>query len=344
MPSGQKKLPLSLDDFDIEANGVVLCGVKKPGRMIVKGIPTITIDVVEKIKGIPNVVGDCETVGKMAAEYFLSLGLKHFAFCGYSKIGWSIERRNAFKKKLKEAGHSVHIFNPPKSDAENLLEKERIILAKWLESLPKPIGIMACNDDRGHNIIEAATMAELKIPDEIAVLGVDNDKLVCELTKPPMSSIALNFEKAGYECAAMLDQMMAGKIPENQTIVIQPTHIKSRQSTDILAIEDPEIVEAIQFIRLNSQKLIQIDDVANAVMLSRRTLTKRFRKVVGHSVYKEIRQVRVNRISQMLVETNMSISQIALSMGYTSVDHISRVFKDKKGISPLEFRKDHGHF
>ena len=167
---------------------------------------------------------------------------------------------------------------------------------------------------------------------------MDNDILVCDFSDPPLSSIALNVEKAGYETAKLLDGLMAGERMAGQKIMVDPTHIVTRQSTDIVAIDDPDIVKAIRFIRNNAHKPIQVSDVANAVALSRRILEKRFRKILNRSVYKEIRKTRVNRCIQMLIETNLSISEIAQSMG-SGIEHISRYFRQDTGMSLSAYRK-----
>jgi LacI family transcriptional regulator len=202
---------------------------------------------------------------------------------------------------------------------------------------------MACNDDRGQYVLEACQIAGLRVPDDVAVIGVDNDDLICDLTVPPLSSIALNHEKAGYQAAQLLDEMMAGKKVDSKTIIpLESSHIVIRQSTDVLAIEDHELAEAVRFIRGHSREAIQVSDVVESVAVSRRVLERRFREVLKRSVHDEIARARVEHACRMLVETNLSVSQIAQHLGYPSDKHIARHFRKEKGMTPRQYRKKFG--
>ena len=203
---------------------------------------------------------------------------------------------------------------------------------------------MACNDDRSRDVLAACRIAELDVPGDVAILGVDDDELVCSLSYPQLSSIVASTERAGYEAARVLDKLMKGqKIAEaEKKVIISPLHVVTRQSTDVMAIEDHKLAEAVDFIRKHSREVIQVSDVAEAVGLSRRALEKRFRKVVSHSVHDEIKYTRVNQMADMLIGTNLSLSQIARLLGYPDASNISRYFKQYKGISPSEYRKRFG--
>ena len=200
---------------------------------------------------------------------------------------------------------------------------------------------MAGNDDRSQDVLAACKIADIKVPSEVAILGVDNDELICGLSYPQLSSIALSTQRAGYEAAQVLGKMMEGQnVAENERQVsVSPLHVVTRQSTDIMAIEDKQVAEAVHFIRNHSNEVIQVSDVAEAAGLSRRTLEQRFRKVLAHSVHEEIKFTRVNQMAKMLIGTNLSISQIAWSLGFPYPNNISRYFKKQKGISPLEYRR-----
>ena len=248
-------------------------------------------------------------------------------------------RGESFSKTVTKAGYLAYLYQQPRAKTKRTWDKELPIIAKWLLTLPKPIGLMTCNDDRGEWVIEACKIAGLKVPDEIAILGVDNDQLICDLCNPPLSSIVLNVEKAGYEAAALLDKMMDGEKINNYEIPIRPTHVVSRQSTDILAIDDPDVVAAIRFIHRHTKNVIQVNQIVDVVSLSRRVLEKRFRSIVGHSIHDEIRRVRVEQIIRMMAETEMSVSEIAKNLGFPEVEHISRYFRKEKGMSPLAYRK-----
>ena len=170
-------------------------------------------------------------------------------------------------------------------------------------------------------------------------MGVDNDPLICELCSPPLSSVALSLEKAGYDSAALLDRIIAGKREKTGHIRIEPTHIVARQSTDILAVNDPEVAAAVRFIRQHAKTKINVTDVVHQVSLSRRVLEKRFRRVLNKSIHDEIRRARVELLVRMLTETQMSISEMADALDFDDVTHLSRYFRKEKGLIPLQYRK-----
>ena len=341
--TGREKITLSeLKDWG--ADGVIIREQKKTKEIISMGLPTIVAPWKEPFPGVANIITDSVAIGRMAAEHLLDRGFRHFAYCGFGDMFyWCRERSEGFSKRIAETGFQTHFYQQPKSRAQRLWENEQILIADWLKSLPKPIGLMACTDDRSRDVMEACKIAGLHVPDEIAVVGADNDEILCNLCDTPLSSVALSIEKAGYEAAELLDKLMTGEKMADQRIVVRPTHIVIRRSTDILAIEDKEIAEAVRFIRQHPKEPIQVGDVVDAVALSRRSLYQRFHRILGRSPNDEIRRVRVEQIVRMLVETNLSISRIASTLGYTGAAHIARYFRQEKGISLLEYRKQYGH-
>ena len=280
--------------------------------------------------------------GRMAAEYFMERGFRNFAFCGFDDMIWSQQKCDGFKRALTEAGFQTSVYRQPAAKHLRKSAKEQPIIAAWLKSLPKPIALMTCNDDRGQDVLAACKIAECKVPDDVAILGVDNDELICNFSYPQLSSIALSTERAGYEAAKVLDKLMRGeKIEDNEKqVTISPLHVVTRQSTDIMAIEDKDVAQAVGYIRRHSREIIQVGDVAQAVGLSRRALEQHFRKAIDHSVHDEIKHTRVNQMANMLIGTNLSISQIAKLLGYPyTSNNISRYFKQLKGMSPLGYRR-----
>ncbi len=326
---------------DCGADGVIAPDAKENREIIGTGLPTIVYRVAkERIPHLPAIVADNETVGKMVAEHLLDRGFRCFAFCGFENRPWSRERSDSFSKGIAEAGFEPHIFSMHSElKGWRSFEREQGCLVEWLKSLPKPVGLMAGNDVCGRYVTEACRIAGLHVPDQVAVIGVDNDELVCGLTDPPMSSIALNTEKAGYEAAELLDRLMAGERLPGHDIIVRATHVVTRQSTDILAIEDRAVAEAIRFIHQHSREAIQVDDVVHYVAMSRRNLELRVHRVLGRSIYSEIKRVRTQQISRMLAETDLSISEIALKLGHPSDKHIARYFKQQTGMSLKEYRK-----
>jgi len=327
----------------LNADGIIMREQKKTKEIISMGLPTIVAPWKEPFPGVANIITDSVAIGRMAAEHLLHRGFRHFGYCGFGDMFyWCRERSEGFSKRIAKTGFQTHFYQQPKSRAQRLWENEQILIADWLKSLPKPIGLMACTDDRSRDVMEACKIAGLNVPDEIAVVGADNDEILCNLCDAPLSSVAFNIEKAGYKAAELLDKLMAGKKMANQTILAQPTHVVTRQSTDILAIEDKEIAEAVRFIHRHCREPIQVGDVVDAVAFSRRSLYKRFHKVLGHSPNDEIRHVRVEQIVRMLVETNLPVSKIALALGYSSVAHIARYFRQEKGMNLQSYRKLYG--
>lgn len=340
-PATRRRVFSRLKDWG--ADGVIIREPKRNDEIFSMGLPTIVSpNILEDNPNFPALVIDCATTGRLAAEYLLNRGFKRFAYCGFDDIVWSRDRGESFRKRIAENGFETHFYKQPRTRAQCSWRNEQAYMADWLMSLPKPIGLMSCNDDRGQNVAEICKIVGLYVPDEIAIIGVDNDEVICGLSDPPLSSIPLNAERAGYEAAELLDRLMSGEKMAGQRIIDCPTHVITRQSTDILAIEDREVVDSVRFIRQHSKEPIQVTDVVETTTLSRRALEQRFRNVLGRSVLSEIRRVRIELVAQMLVDTTLSISQIALALGYTGVDHIARYFKREMGMNLLAYRKKYG--
>jgi LacI family transcriptional regulator len=337
-----KAIPRFLKNW--HPDGIILRDVRNHQEILSLGVPVICSPYVENIvPGVPNIVSNNAMIGKVGAEHLLERGFKQFAyFSNFDHMFWSQCRCENFKQTISKANFSTYFHKQPRLPKKLTWEKEQDLIIDWLKKLPKPIGLMVCNDDCGRHIIEACKIADMHVPSEIAVLGVDNDELICELSNPPLSSISRNTEKVGYEAAKLLDKMMAGAKFPDKKIILQPTHVVTRQSTDILAIENPSVASAIRFILENSKKTIQVSDVVNEVLISRRHLERMFKQEIGCSINDEIRRIRVEQIVNMLIDTNESISQIASILGYASIKHIARYFRREKGMSPLAYRKKYG--
>jgi len=338
-PGGLKRALPRLKSWG--ATGMITRDSRRIQEVIAIGVPTIVAVHYKSLPDVPVIDTNPINIGKMAAEHLLNRGFRSFGYCGFDDMHWSEMRGKIFGQSVEEAGFDIYFYEQPKSKSKREWQNEQGILSNWLKSLPKPVGIMACNDDRGQHITEACKTAGLRIPDEVAVVGVDNDELVCDLTEPPLSSVALNIEKGGYEAAELLDHLMSGKKIATRKIIVEPMRVVGRQSTDVLAIEDPMVSEALRFIRGNAKRAIQVSDVVAAVAVSRRGLEQRFRKILGHSINREIRRVRVEQVARFLTETNKPVGQIALYLNYPGIDHIARYFRAEKGISPVAYRKLH---
>jgi len=328
----------------LNAQGIFLRDGKHIRKVLALGVPTVVVGHrKEDFPGVAHVVTDSESAGRLAAEHLLGCGFKNFAFCGPSHIRWSAARRESFQQRLKESGRKAHFFNAPAEGNKISWRAEHLIMGRWLKSLPKPVGVMACNDDAARHLVEACKLVGLHIPDQVGIIGVDNDELVCELSSPAISSVAINFEHAGYESARLLDEWMRrGKPSEPARIIAPATHAVSRLSTDILAVEDVQLLKALRFIRDHARENLRVADVVRVAGLSRRALENRFRRELGRSILMEIRRIRVDLIAQMLMETDLPVSDIATALGYENLQHIARYFRKEKHMSLVAFRKRYG--
>jgi len=297
----------------------------------------------EKTGGRPVILGDGKSIGEMAAIHFIRMGFQYFGCYVYENHVPMQERASSFTGKAAGAGFDVCHFHKARPENLNLWNAELNLLADWLKSLPKPIGIMAGDDVLSVNILMACRIAGLLIPQQVAVIGINNTKTICETQIPKLSSVALGYHKAGFEAAKLLDDLINGKVqPAGQTIFIEPTHVVRRHSTDYMAIGDQDVANAMNFIHQSSVKLLQVVDVVEQTNLSQTILQKRFREAIGCTISQEIKRVCADKIADMLLNTNMTISEIALLIGFTDPDHISRYFRQVKGMTPSAYRKKYG--
>jgi LacI family transcriptional regulator len=324
----------------LKPDGVLMREPPQVDEIVKLRVPTISFPYTrETIPGVANVITDHHAVGVMAAKHLLHRGLQRFAYCGFDDWWWSRRRKEGFTETIERAGFNVDGYQLPRAKSKRTWSKELSLIADWLQSLPKPLGLMASNDDRAELVTEACKAADLNVPDDVAIVGVDNDQTICDLCTPPLSSVALNIRKAGYDAAALLDRMIAGKTAVSQTIHIMPIHVVTRQSTDILAVDDPDVAAAMRYIRRFAKTNLGVDAVVAHTNASRRVLEKRFRQTLGCSIHDKIRQVRVELTTAMLTETQMSIAQVARELDFPDVAHLSRYFRAAKGLSPAQYRK-----
>ena len=323
-------------------DGIIMRDSMIKDELISLNIPTILVQHdSDYSKDLPTIITDSQAIAQMASEHLIERGFKNLAFCGFDNFEWSNNRKHHFCVLNTEAGIETYLYESPKKNRNIDWEDEQRHVCEWVQTLPKPVGILACNDDRGQHILEVCKRLEFKIPEDVAVVGVDNDPMICDIGDPPLTSIALNVVQAGYQAAKLLEQMIDNRTIVPQKINVSPTHVVQRQSTDLLAVNDPDVVAAIRYIRENAKNKILVNDVVKVTRVSRRALEQRFREIIHRSIYDEIRQVRVELISKLLIETDFPISHISSLFNFTDVEHISRYFKKEKGIGLREFRNLH---
>ena len=294
----------------------------------------------EVISEISTIITDSANIGQLAADYFVGLGFEHYAFCGFRGFAWSQKRREAFKKTVLDCGAKSFSEFADEQLMHYQGEAERKRLSQWLAGLPHPVCVFACNDDRAFSVLEACKIAQLSVPEEVAVLGVDNDELMCNISFPPLSSMELDFERTGFAAAEHLDELIQKKCG-NEIIPLPAGQIIQRRSTDTLVISDERVVAALIFIRNNFHKPIQLNDVANAAFLSKRELQKRFKKFLKRNIKDEIRRLRIDFVKRKLLNSHLSIAQIANGLEFIDSVHFSRYFKKATGQTPLQFRRQH---
>jgi LacI family transcriptional regulator len=301
------------------------------------GLPTVDVSAARLVPELPWVETDDAEIARLAAEHLLERGFRHFAFCGVAHFNWSRWREDLFCRHVTAAGGTVARYRLTHSDAD--LAAQTRGLRRWVAELPKPVGVMACYDIRGQQVLDACRDAGLAVPDEVAVVGVDNDALLCELAAPPLSSVMPNTHRTGYEAAALLDRLMSGKTVPPVAHLIPPLGVAARQSTDVLAVEDRDVAHAVRLIREHACEGINVGDVLRAVPLSRRVLEQRFHRLLGRTPREEILNVRLARVKQLLAETDVPLYAIAERTGFEHVEYLSVVFRRETGGTPSAFRQ-----
>ncbi len=303
------------------------------------GLPVVDVLGVVNNPSVPLVHVDNEKIGQVAAEHLLERGFRQVAFCGIRELNWSQQRHQSFAKAA--AGCRCRVYRlPSRSRTDSSWETQQERLADWIRRLPKPIGLMACYDPAGQRILEACRRAGVSVPEEVAVVGVDNDETVCEVCDPPLSSVAANHARVGREAARLLDRMMHGHPAPRRPTYIEPTGVLARQSSDALAIGDADVAAALRFIRSRASEGITVAEVVEHVSVSHSTLKDRFRRLLGRSLHEEIVHTRIKLCKKLLVETELPIRQIALETGFRHQEYMGVVFREKVGKTPGTFRKE----
>nr|WP_272214548.1 DNA-binding transcriptional regulator [Marinicella sp. W31]MDC2880169.1 DNA-binding transcriptional regulator [Marinicella sp. W31] len=304
-------------------------------------VPTVDVSAARLIEGIPWVETDDEAITHLALNHLRDCGLQNFAFFGDPFYNWSIWRQHAFERIL---GHpdiiKSRIYNLPKREEPRVRWwTQREAIRAWLNALPKPVGIFACYDACGQQLVEICRYYGFMVPEDIAIVGVDNDELLCEITTPTMSSIIPNSFAAGAYAAEILDRLMLGEKLSGRKHSVEPLGVRKRVSTDMLTVRDRHVAEAIAFIRKNAHKNIRVEDILAIVPLSRRVLEARFRKALDRTPHQEILRVRTNAVRELLLETDMSLSEISEALGIQHPEYLSVFFKKETGLTPREYRE-----
>lgn len=321
----------------------VIARIRTPAlmrRLKRAGLPAINVSgILHPVINAPRVIADEEEICSLAIEHLKARGVKHFAYCGISTKGYVVYRAHVFERVAQAAGYDCQVYLGKKSHPDgrdfSVDQKNRVA---WLKSLTKPVAVMTSSAVHGRRVAEAAAAAGLRVPDDVAIITVDTDDLIGELIHPPLSAVQLATERIGYEAAQSLDLLMKGQ-PVPDLIKVRPLGIAERQSTDVLAIDDPTVCEALRFIRQNANQPINVRDILQKVSTSRRVLERRFRDLLQRTPAQEIRRARIERAKLLLGQTNLSVPEVAKASGFNYVEHMIPQFRKAVGVTPLVYRR-----
>ena len=304
------------------------------------GIPAVDVLGVVQGQGLPLVHTDDERIAVLAAEHLMDRGFKAFGFFGLSGENWSQRRRDAFVQAVRKAGHPCTVYEVPRQVHHTRMWEDYVAdLAGWVARLAKPVGLMLCSDQCGPVMLEACRRAGAALPDEVAVIGVDNDEPLCEVTDPALSSVWPDHKNVGYQAAALLHRLMRHEAAPGGPLYIPPREVVTRGSTDVLALEDRDVAEAVRYIRDRACLGLTTDEVAEHVALSRSALQRRFKRAMGRTLHEEMLRVRLRRAQDLLAGTELPIQVIARKAGFRHQVYMGAVFRARLGQTPRQYRK-----
>jgi LacI family transcriptional regulator len=308
-------------------------------------VPIVDVRCSRRFAGVTQVHTDDRAVACLAFEHLWEHGFRRFAFCGFQSAHYSENRLKHFREIVAAAGCPLSVYTTHNHSRLSLsrIEESGITetesLAAWLRTLRPPTGVLVCNDIRGQQILNARRHANVAVPDELAVIGVDDDDAICLLCDPPLSSIHPNAEQVGYRAAELLHRMLCGKPVPESIEYVAPLGVVARSSTLVSAVEDREVARVCQFIREHACDGMKVSDIERFSQLSRRQLERRFREGLNRTLHQEITHVQLLRVKQLLTETKMSLEQIAPLAGYTHKERLYSVFKRETGETPGQYRQ-----
>jgi LacI family transcriptional regulator len=302
-------------------------------------VPIVNVSAIE-LKGtqLPRVMLDHRENGRLAAQYFLDKGFRNFAYCGWLKFEHVRRQYRSMAETVAAHGCECPAFAlGVRSSAAREWKTQQAALAKWLRQLPKPLAILTWAQ-QGLAVLNACAWAGLPVPEQVAVLTGDDDDLLYDLAVPPLSGLSAPLESLGREAAGLLDRLMAGERAPAEPILIKPTHVVTRQSSDILAVKDPELAAAVRYIREHATEPIQVEDILRHVPVARRSMERKFQDLLGRSPAAEIRRVRLEHATRLLTETTLPIPRVATASGFGSPMYLAHILKQATGMTPLKYR------
>ena len=335
--------------------------------VLATGLPAIDLRGRLPELDLPFIGGNNESITRLAFEHLRDRGLSRFAFCGVpSGQMRTLDLRHAhFVRHVEASGFSCEVYTGedagrsksrrkqsrqnadagtpgiPAADFGNRgWEEEQTDLADWVKSLPKPVGIMACHDPRGYQLVDACRRAEVQVPYQVAIVAVDNDPVLCLMANPPMTSIDTDGIRIGYEAASRLHHMMIGETDSAAPMLLEPKKLVARRSSDMLAIDDPDIAKAVRFIRDHACEGVRVDAVVRHVAMSRSVFERRFRKILGRTPKAELLRIQIDRSRQLLTETDLGLAAIADQAGFSNEKYFSDAFFRQTKQRPTDFSRE----
>jgi LacI family transcriptional regulator len=309
-------------------------------------VPTVDVHGRCRTPLIPTIESDAQVIVRLALQFFLKSGFKNVGYCGYPSVFFSDQREEAFRDQTKTLGRGTHIYAPAAriEAGEDLYQLEKgtatheAELAAWLLSLPKPIAVLACNDIRGQQVITACREAGIRMPEDVAVAGVDNDEIICRLCRPTLSTIEPDVEKIGYLAGELIAAQLEGKRVES-SYQVPPRRVVERQSADTIVADHPVVAMALRLIRDRGCADISVEQICEGAGVSRSTLDKLFADHLGESVAGLMTRIRMQRSMSMLSDTDLPLAEIARNCGFSSATYFCRFFKSKTQQTPDAYRQ-----
>lgn len=307
------------------------------------GVPVVnTTQTTASDLDVPYVSSDDQALGRLVANYFINRGFGKFAFFGSASYSpCSFLRGVGFKEELEAKGFSASIFSglgdPPSKKIDWNRDREKV--AQWIKSMDHPLALFADNDSCGRILADVCRELDIHVPEEVAIIGANNDELICEFSNPHLSSVALAKEQVGFEAAELVEQLILQKKTPALPILVPPLGITTRRSSAIFAVDDPHVAKVLNYIYTYAGKAIGVEDILKEVPLCRRTLEVRFRNAIGRSPYEEIRRAHVERAKKLLAETHLPLDRIAEASGFSETKHFYLNFRKETGLSPTQYRK-----
>jgi len=310
-------------------------------RLQALGVPVVDISNWLPVACFPRVLPDDLAIGRMAAQYLIDLGLKHFGCTGPEGGLFSQLRQRGFAERLGEEGYAPSVCSRVDALPRGVTAPPGVnsaVLA-WLLTLPKPVGVLGANDDFASEILAICRHVGIRVPEDVCVLGVDNDELITKVSYPPLSSIALQSPKIGFEAARLLDRLMGGEAAPAEPLLLPPVGVISRQSTNLLAIDDEDVLAAVRYIREHSHEQLGVRDLLEVVPVNRRYLERKFKEHLGRTPLQEIHRVRLDKAKELLANTDLSMPAIARRSGFPNPERLANVFRAEVTMTPTAYRR-----